>query len=108
MNRLIHDRGYDVGIHGWDHGIDGTENFRTNSYDEQKTRIVKAIAAIENVTGCRPIMNRCPDLWVSETTVKILIEEGLLLDSSVPAKRAIGRIRSFKYLFAPSEPYFPP
>ena len=104
---LIHERNYDIGIHGWDHGIDGNENFRTNSYDEQKGRVCKSIAAIEAVTGRRPVMNRCPDLWVSETTIKVLIEEGILLDSSVPAKRAVGRIRSFKYLFAPSEPYFP-
>jgi hypothetical protein len=105
--KLIFTEGYDIGIHGWDHGIDGTENFRTNSYKEQKHRIRAAIDAIKNVTGVRPLINRCPDLWVSETTIKVLTEEGILLDSSVPAKRLVGRIRSLKYLLAPSEPYFP-
>lgn len=104
---MMYEAGYDIGIHGWDHGLDGTENFRTNTYEEQKKRICKAINAIHSVTGERPIMNRCPDLWVSETTIKVLVEEGILLDSSVPARRAVGRIRSLKYLFAPSEPYFP-
>ena len=51
-------------------GLMGRRIFRTNSYDEQKTRIVKAIAAIENVTGCRPIMNRCPDLWLARQQLK--------------------------------------
>ena len=105
--KLMFSKGYDIGIHGWDHGLDGTENFRTNSYDEQKRRIVDAISAIKKVTGVRPLMNRCPDLWVSETTIRVLIEEGILLDSSVPAKRLVGRIRSLKYMFAPSEAYFP-
>lgn len=105
--KLMFSAGYDIGIHGWDHGIDGTENFRTNSYEEQKSRIRAVIEAVKNVTGVRPLINRCPDLWVSETTIKVLKEEGILLDSSVPAKRLVGRIRSLKYLFAPSEPYFP-
>ena len=104
---LIFNEGYDIGIHGWDHGLDGTENFRTNEYGEQKNRIKAAIMAIESVTGVRPLINRCPDLWVSETTFKVLREEGILIDSSVPAKRMVGRIRSLKYLFAPSNPYFP-
>lgn len=105
--KLIASEGYDIGIHGWDHGYDGTENFRTNSYGQQKRRVRDAISSIENVTGVRPLINRCPDLWVSETTLKVLVEEGILLDSSVPAKRLVGRVRSLKYLLAPSDPYFP-
>lgn len=106
--RLIHDSGFDLGLHGWDHGYAGSgENFRTDSYEEQKLRISKTIKAIEASTGSRPLMNRNPDLWVSETTVKILKEERILIDSSVPAKRLVGRIRNLKYLFSPSTPYFP-
>ncbi len=103
----IYEAGYDIGIHGWDHGIDGTEDFRTNSYEEQKSRIVNAIEAISDVTGNKPLMNRCPDLWVSETTIRVLIEQGIKLDSSVPSKRLLGRVRTLKYLFSPSTPYYP-
>ena len=105
--KLMHEAGFEIGIHGWDHGIDGSENFRTNLYKDQKIRIRKALDAIESVTGSRPVINRCPDLWVSETTIKVLIEEGVVLDSSVPSKRLVGRIRSLKYFFAPSYPYTP-
>lgn len=104
---LIFTEGYDIGIHGWDHGLDGTENFRTNDYEDQKKRIRAAIMVIKNITGVRPLINRCPDLWVSEITLKVLREEGILIDSSVPAKRMVGRVRTLKYFLAPSKPYYP-
>jgi hypothetical protein len=106
--KLIHDADFDIGLHGWDHGIDFSgENFRTDSYEEQKSRIQRTIAALVAVTGERPRMNRNPNLWVSEDTLRVLEEEGIAMDSSVPAMRAAGRIRSLRYLMAPTTPYYP-
>lgn len=104
----IYANSYDIGIHGWDHGTNNSgENFRTNSYDEQRWRIEKTMLTIEGITGKVPTMNRCPNLWINENTLRILEELGFKIDSSVPSRRLAGRIRSLKYFFAPLSPYRP-
>jgi hypothetical protein len=47
-------------------------------------------------------------LWISETTLRALEDEGYRYDSSVPARRfdcGFGRVHYLKYFRAPSEPY---
>jgi len=105
--KLIFSEGYDIGIHGWDHGHQSNENFSTNTYKEQRERVQKTMEAISNITGVSPIINRCPNLRISETTLRVLKEEGILLDSSVPSKRFVVSVKIFKFLFSPSHPYFP-
>ena len=51
-----------------------------------------------------------PNLWMSETTLRILEEEGYRYDSSIPAGRfdcGFGRVHYFKYFWAPAAPYYP-
>lgn len=106
--KVLSDAGYDVGIHGWDHGANESgEDFGRNSYDEQLSRIKRTTQILTETTGHRPIMNRCPNLWVSENTIKALETCGYKLDSSVPARRMIGQVKNYKYFAAPTNPYFP-
>jgi hypothetical protein len=47
-------------------------------------------------------------LWIGETTLRALEDEGYRYDSSVPARRfdcGFGRVHYLKYFRAPSEPY---
>ena len=103
-------RGYDVGTHGWLHGVDPTENFRTAPYDAQRRWIELSTQAIEHVSGVRPVAFRAPNLWVSETTLRALEHCGYRYDSSVPARRfdfGIGQVSSPRYFHAPVVAYHP-
>ena len=106
--RLLGEGGYDLGVHGWDHGFGNSgEDFGNNSYDEQFKRLQDAKQAIETVVGRSVVMNRNPNLWVSEDTFKALSSLGIKLDSSVPSGRMVGRIRNWRYLTAPRRVYRP-
>ncbi len=102
--------GHEIGCHGWEHGLNNQENYLGNSYEEQRQCIARATAAIARVTGVAPVMFRAPNLWVSETTFRVLTEEGYRLDSSVPARRfdfGYGQCNYLKYFNAPLAPYHP-
>lgn len=102
-------RGHELGTHGWEHGsLENDEDFRSASYDQQRAWIRLATEAVENASGIRPVVFRAPSLWISETTLRALEDEGYLYDSSVPARRfdcGFGRVHYLKYFRAPSEPY---
>ena len=102
-------RGHELGTHGWEHGgLENDEDFRSASYDQQRTWIRLATEAVETASGVRPVVFRAPSLWISETTLRALEDEGYRYDSSVPAKRfdcGFGRVHYLKYFRAPSEPY---
>jgi hypothetical protein len=60
------------------------------------------------LTGVRPVVFRAPSLWIGETTLRALEDEGYRYDSSVPARRfdcGFGRVHYLKYFRAPCEPY---
>jgi peptidoglycan-N-acetylglucosamine deacetylase len=102
-------RGHELGTHGWEHGsLEIDEDFRSASYDQQREWIRLATEAVEKASGVRPVVFRAPSLWVSETTLRALEDEGYRYDSSVPARRfdcGFGRVHYLKYFRAPSEPY---
>lgn len=102
-------RGHELGTHGWEHGgLENDEDFRSASYDVQREWIRLATEAVEKASGVRPVVFRAPSLWISETTLRALEDEGYHYDSSVPAKRfdcGFGRVHYLKYFRAPSEPY---
>ena len=102
-------RGHELGTHGWEHGgLEHDEDFRSASYDQQRTWIRLATEAVENASGVRPVVFRAPSLWISETTLRALEDEGYRYDSSVPARRfdcGFGRVHYLKYFLAPTEPY---
>ena len=106
-----HRRGHQLGTHGWAHGgLEKDEDFRTAGYEQQRQWIRWATEAVEQAAGVRPVIFRAPNLWISETTLRVLEEEGYLYDSSVPARRfdlGFGRVHYLKYFWAPSGPYRP-
>lgn len=104
-------RGHQLGTHGWAHGsLEEDEDFRIASYKQQRQWIRRATDAVENASGVRPVVFRAPNLWISETTLQVLEEEGYRYDSSVPALRfdmGVGRVHYAKYFWAPRDPYWP-
>lgn len=104
-------RGHQLGTHGWAHGgLEEDEDFRIASYEQQRQWIRRATDAVEKASGVRPVVFRAPNLWISETTLRVLEEEGYHYDSSVPARRfdmGIGRVHYVKYFGAPRDPYRP-
>ena len=102
-------RGHELGTHGWEHGgLEEDEDFRSAGYDQQREWIRLATEAVEKASGVRPVVFRAPSLWISETTLRALEDEGYRYDSSVPARRfdcGFGRVHYLKYFRAPSEPY---
>lgn len=104
-------RGHQLGTHGWAHGaLEEDEDFRTASYEQQRQWIRRATDAVEKASGVRPVVFRAPNLWISETTLRVLEEEGYHYDSSVPARRfdmGLGRVHYVKYFGAPRDPYRP-
>jgi peptidoglycan/xylan/chitin deacetylase (PgdA/CDA1 family) len=102
-------RGHQLGTHGWAHGsLEQDEDFRTAGIEQQREWIRRATHAVEQAAGVRPVIFRAPNLWIGETTLRVLEEEGYLYDSSVPARRfdlGFGRVHYLKYFWAPSEPY---
>ena len=109
--RDCHDRGHQLGTHGWAHGgLEDDEDFRIACYEQQREWIRRATDAVEKAAGVRPVVFRAPNLWISETTLRVLEEEGYDYDSSVPARRfdmGFGRVHYLKYFWAPQEPYRP-
>ena len=103
--------GHELGTHGWEHGgLNQDEDFRTAGYEQQRQWIRWSTEAVEKASGVRPIVFRAPNLWMSETTLRILEEEGYRYDSSIPAGRfdcGFGRVHYFKYFWAPAAPYYP-
>jgi len=104
-------RGHELGTHGWEHGsLEHDEDFRSAGYNQQREWISRATEAVEKASGVRPVVFRAPSLWIGETTLRALEDEGYLYDSSVPARRfdcGFGRVHYLKYFRAPSEPYRP-
>ena len=104
-------RGHQLGTHGWAHGgLEEDEDFRIAPYEQQRQWIRRATDAVEKASGVRPVVFRAPNLWIGETTLRVLEEEGYHYDSSVPARRfdmGFGRVHYVKYFSAPRNPYRP-
>ena len=109
--RDCHDRGHQLGTHGWAHGgLEDDEDFRMASYEQQREWIRRATDAVEQAAGIRPVVFRAPNLSIGETTLRALEHEGYRYDSSVPARRfdmGFGRVHYLKYFWAPRDPYRP-
>jgi hypothetical protein len=109
--RDCHDRGHQLGTHGWAHGgLENDEDFRAASYEQQRRWIRQATDAVEKAAGIRPVVFRAPNLSIGETTLRALEHEGYRYDSSIPARRfdmGFGRVHYLKYFWSPLEPYRP-
>lgn len=106
-------RGCEFGTHGWEHGQKGVtseEDFQRAPYKLQREWMERSTAAVEDAIGVRPRGFRAPNLWVSETTHRVLCDLGYQYDSSVPARRlttGYSRRNSWSYFSAPLDPYHP-
>jgi peptidoglycan/xylan/chitin deacetylase (PgdA/CDA1 family) len=72
--------GHEVGIHGWIH----ERNMRLLPSDERDLTF-RAAETLEKVTGQRPVGIRTPSWDFSDATLSIILELGLLYDSSLMA-----------------------
>ncbi|HEX6750222.1 MAG TPA: polysaccharide deacetylase family protein [Longimicrobium sp.] len=106
-------RGYQIGTHGWEHGQKGRaseEDFQRAPYASQREWVERSTEAVEKASGVRPVAFRAPNLWVSETTLRVLEELEYEYDSSVPVRRlttGYSRPNSLRYYRAPLGPYRP-
>jgi peptidoglycan/xylan/chitin deacetylase (PgdA/CDA1 family) len=106
-------RGHELGTHGWEHGQKGRESeedFQLAPYEQQREWIERSTAAVEAAAGVRPVAFRAPNLWISETTFRVLEELGYQYDSSVPVRRlttGYSRRNSFTFFRGPLGPYRP-
>ena len=109
--RNCHDRGHQLGTHGWAHGgLEQDEDFRAASYEQQRDWIRRATDAVEKAAGIRPVTFRAPNLRIGEVTLQALEAECYRYDSSIPARRfdmGFGRVHYTEYFWAPREPYHP-
>lgn len=104
------DHGCEIGTHGWEHGLKTDENYRSTSYQQQKRWIDLSTKVIEEVIGKQPVSFRAPNLWISETLLKILEETSYRFDSSVPARRFdfwMGQVNQWRYFRSALNPYHP-
>ncbi len=103
-------RGYDLGTHGWEHGLDREEDFRRGSYEQQRRWIDLSTEAVEKASGVTPVAFRAPNLSIGEMTFRVLEERGYRFDSSIPARRfdcGYGQVSHPRHFFAPLRPYHP-
>lgn len=104
------ERGYEVGTHGWEHGLNREEDFRSGSYHQQKQWIALSTEAVDKASGVVPVAFRAPNLSISETTLRVLEEMHYRFDSSVPSRRfdfGYGQVSNPRYFRAPLKPYYP-
>ncbi len=76
--KKIADEGHEIALHGYAH-----ENFSHLSAKEQEQAVAKGMAAIEKVTGKRPVGFRLPEGECTKETYPILAKNQFLYDSSL-------------------------
>ena len=78
--RRIVAEGHEIALHGWIHELNSTLG-----YDDERDLMFRSAEALEKVTGVRPVGIRTPSWDFSTHTLKIIMELGLLYDSSLMA-----------------------
>jgi len=71
---------HEIGVHGWIH-----ENNVAVTADEERRLLAKAVAALEKVTGKKPVGYRSPSWQFSGATLGLLREHKFLYDSGMMA-----------------------
>ena len=71
---------HEIGVHGWIH-----ENNVAVTADEERRLLAKAVAALERVTGRKPVGYRSPSWQFSGATLGLLREHQFLYDSGMMA-----------------------
>ena len=71
---------HEIGVHGWIH-----ENNSALPPDDERRLLAKAMAALESVSGKKPVGYRSPSWAFSDATLGLLREFGFLYDSGMMA-----------------------
>ena len=80
IKRIMASGRHEVGVHGWIH-----ENNVGLAAEEERRLLTKAVAALERVTGRKPVGYRSPSWAFSDATLTILREQQFLYDSGMMA-----------------------
>jgi peptidoglycan/xylan/chitin deacetylase (PgdA/CDA1 family) len=78
--KLIADKGYEIGIHGWIH----ERNSLLSEADEREL-MKRAMDTLTEISGVKPVGIRTPSWDYSPNTLKLIGELGLVYDSSLMA-----------------------
>ena len=70
--------GHGIGNHGMDHGL-----LCSKPLDQQRKEIQSSSRILMDVSGSTPLMFRAPNFSVDSSTLRLLDDEGYLLDSSI-------------------------
>lgn len=76
--RRIADEGHEVALHGYAH-----ENVATLAREEETDLLARSIDVLERTIGHRPTGFRAPSWDLSESSVALMVAEGLTYDSSL-------------------------
>jgi peptidoglycan-N-acetylglucosamine deacetylase len=76
--RAIRDAGHEIGHHGYLH-----EGARGASVDEEERRLLRGLAALDEVLGVRPTGYRAPNWELSYETPALLAKHGFRYDSGL-------------------------
>jgi peptidoglycan/xylan/chitin deacetylase (PgdA/CDA1 family) len=78
--KLIADKGYEIGIHGWIH-----ERNSLLSEEDERELMKRAMDTLTEISGVKPVGIRTPSWDYSPNTLKLIRELGLVYDSSLMA-----------------------
>ena len=76
--RAVAEAGHEISFHGYSH-----ENYGLMTDEQQQEDMRKGLAAIEGVTGKKPIGFRIPEGNMTPSTLEIAAKNGLIYDSSM-------------------------
>jgi len=76
--KMIVDAGCEVGLHGYAHEMNALQ-----SLDEERAAMTRAIELVTALTGRAPVGYRAPAGDLTNQTIELLLEFGLLYDSSL-------------------------
>lgn len=76
--RQLRDAGHEIGHHGWVH-----ENVAELDLDAERSNFVRALDALQDVAGVRPVGYRAPSGHFSRNTIDVLLEHGIEYESSL-------------------------
>jgi peptidoglycan/xylan/chitin deacetylase (PgdA/CDA1 family) len=75
---MVADHGCEIGIHGYAHEMNGLQ-----SLDDERAAMARSIELVTNLTGRQPTGYRAPAGDLTNQTIELLLEHGLVYDSSL-------------------------
>jgi peptidoglycan-N-acetylglucosamine deacetylase len=100
--------GHEIGCHGFTHETE--ENYDQMPEEMQRTYIVQATAQLQTLLNHPVRIFRAPRVKMSATTMRLLVENGYMADSSVCSQRLdviSSNLINMGWVFAPRRPYQP-